>query len=114
MENKRDKGIYIKLTQREIDLIDQKMALIHTRNRSAFIRKMSIDGLIIHLDMTELKEILRLLKITANNINQLAKRAHETGSIATAHVDDAAKMLGEIRLQVGKVLESLTKLQNRG
>ena len=113
MEDKRNKGIYIKLTQREIDLIEEKMKHASIRNRSGFIRKMAIDGLIIQLDMPELSEISRLLKITSNNANQIAKRANETGSIYGEDVAEVMSKLEDIRLKFGDLLQSLSKLQGQ-
>ena len=40
----KQKGIYFKVSERERNLIEQKMALAGVHNMSAFIRKMSIDG----------------------------------------------------------------------
>ena len=113
MKDTRNKGIYIKLTQREIDLIDEKMKYAGIRNRSGFIRKMAIDGLMIQLDMPELNEISRLLKITSNNANQIAKRANETGSIYGEDVAEVKLKLEDIRLEFGQLLQALSKLQSQ-
>ena len=113
MDDKRNKGIYLKLTQNEIDMIAEKMKNANILNRSGFIRKMAIDGLVIHLDMVELNEISRLLKITSNNVNQIAKRANETGSIYGEDVADVTVKLENIRLQFGALLQSLSKLQGQ-
>ena len=40
----KQKGIYFKVSERERNLIEQKMTLAGVHNMSAFIRKMSIDG----------------------------------------------------------------------
>ena len=45
-------------------------------------------GYIIHLDMSDIQEMIRLLRICSNNLNQYARRANETGSIYAADVDD--------------------------
>ena len=37
-------GIYFKVTDEERELIKQRMSLANTRNMSAYIRKMCIDG----------------------------------------------------------------------
>lgn len=47
----------------------------------AYLRKMAIDGYIIQLDLSDLKGIISLLRYTSNNLNQMTKRAHETGNI---------------------------------
>ena len=42
---------------------------------------MAIDGYVIRLDLSDLKEVSRLMGINSNNLNQYAKKANETGSI---------------------------------
>ena len=40
----------VPVTPEERELIRQKMALLHTRNFSAYARKMLIDGYVVHID----------------------------------------------------------------
>ena len=49
---------------------------------------MAVDGYIINLDMTDIQEMTRLLRICSNNLNQYAKRANETGSVYAADIED--------------------------
>lgn len=97
MENKRDTGLYFKLSAKEMELIHQKKALTRIRNTSAYLCKMVIDGYVINLDIKQLNEISRLLRITSNNVNQMAKRANETGSIYKTDVADVKKQLDSIK-----------------
>ena len=39
----------VPVTPEEQELIRQKMALLHTRNFSAYARKMLIDGYVVHI-----------------------------------------------------------------
>ena len=64
------------------------MEQIGVANLSAYLRKMAVDGYIIHLDMSEVQELVRLLRICSNNLNQYARRANETGSIYAVDVED--------------------------
>lgn len=57
------------------------MALTGITHPSAYLRKMAMDGYIINLDLSDLKELVRLSRINSNNLNQYAKKANETGSI---------------------------------
>ena len=111
MENKRNKGIYIKLTQQELELIDKGMKQMNVTNRSAFIRKMAINGYIINLDIPELKEIQRLLSITSNNVNQIARRVNQGSTPYGADLADLTAKLEEVRLQFGEVLQGLARIQ---
>jgi len=57
-------------------------------NRGAYIRKMALDGYVIRVDFSEVRELLRLLRNATNNLNQVAKRANETRSIYAADIQD--------------------------
>ena len=67
------------------------MAELGTNNTEAYLRKMAIDGFIIHLDLTDVKELVRVLRITSNSLNQLTKRANETGNVYHEDIDDLRK-----------------------
>ena len=110
MEDKRDTVLYFKLSATELDLIQQKKALARIRNTSAYLRKMAIDGYIINLDLKQLNEISRLLRITSNNVNQMSKRDNETGSIYETDVADVKNQLNSTMSDFGEVLKSLSKL----
>ena len=43
----------VPVTPEERKLIEQKMALLHTKNFSAYARKMLIDGYIVNMDTTD-------------------------------------------------------------
>ena len=43
-------------SREEYDLILRNMALLGSTNLSAFLRKMAIDGMVIRLDMPEIRE----------------------------------------------------------
>ena len=54
-------------TPEEQELIRQKMTLLHTRNFSAYARKMLIDGYVVHIDTTDIRvQTAELQKIGVN------------------------------------------------
>jgi len=57
-------------------------------NREAYIRKMICDGYIIRMDFSDVREMVRLLRISSNNLNQVARRANETRSIYADDIKD--------------------------
>lgn len=75
-------------------------------NMSAYIRKMAIDGYLVKLDLSDMNEVARLLRINSNNINQYAKRANESGSI---YLED----IKEIQNQQERLWESMKKILQR-
>ena len=93
----REYNDYIRVMLRDGDRerINGRMREAGIRNMSAYIRKMAIDGCVIMLDLSDLKEITRLLRICSNNLNQYAKRANETGSIYAEDIKDIEKRVDE-------------------
>lgn len=87
---RRNIRISVRLTEEEHRLLKEKMARIGVTNQEAFLRKMALDGLVIRLDLPELKQMISLLRYTSNNINQIAKRLNESGR---AYDTDLAEIL---------------------
>ena len=84
----RNIRIYLRVTEHEKELINQKMTELGTKNMEAYLRKMAIDGFIIHLDTTDIRELVKVLRITSNSLNQLTKRANETGNVYSDDIED--------------------------
>jgi hypothetical protein len=90
--------------------VEQRMAQTGITNKSAFIRKMAIDGHVINFDSTTINEIGRLLRITANNVNQLTKRVNSGGAAYREDVAEVNNQLTEIRENFGKALSFLSEI----
>ena len=110
MAKTKTTGFYFKMSPVEWEWVEKRMAQTKIRNKSAFIRKMCIDGHVINLDMAGLNEIGRLLRITANNVNQIARRVNGGGEAYREDVADVNRQLESIRADFGKLLTSLSAL----
>ena len=108
--NSRKTQLHFVVSEQELDQIRQRMEECGVTNLSAFLRKMALDGYIIHLDMTEVQELTRLLRICSNNLNQYAKRANEVGSVYAADVEDLHSRLNEIWELTGKLLQGFANI----
>jgi hypothetical protein len=80
------------------------------RTMPAYLLKQAIDGHVIQLELTSVHEMVRLLSNAANNINQIAKRANETGSIYAADVEELRGRYEQLWGQAGKILQKLSEL----
>ena len=80
----------------EQELIRQKMALLHTRNFSAYARKMLIDGYVVHIDTTDIRAQTAELQKIGVNINQIARRLNNMGPLYTQDVADIKGALAQI------------------
>lgn len=109
--NEKQKGIYFKVSDKERNLIEQKMALAGVHNMSAFIRKMSIDGYVINLEIPELAEGVKLLRYISNNVNQIARQMNAGGAVYPDEVNDICAKQDETNQLFGQILEQLSRLK---
>ncbi len=86
------------------------MKCLGTDNLSGYIRKMAIDGMVIKIDIAELKEICTLLRYSGNNLNQIAKRLNENRQVYSEDIQDIKNMLGNIYDAVNKVNMKLSEI----
>ena len=111
MADTKDISMHFWVSQEEYDLILKNMALSGSTNLSAFLRKMAIDGMVIRLDMPEIKEMLKLLRRANANINQIAKHLHETGCVYDTDLEEILGYQKEIYKGQNELLTRLVKLQ---
>ena len=111
MSRKRNIQLIFWVSEKERELIAQKMEQVGTENLSAYLRKIAIDGFIIKLDLPELREMISLLRRSSNNLNQLTRRAHETGRIYEADLEDIQQSQERIWTAAEKIVSSLAALK---
>ena len=107
----RNQEIHVLLLPEEMERIRQKMAELGIINRSAYVRKMALDGYCINLDLTDMKEMVSLLRRCSNNLNQYAKRANESGSIYAEDIRDLQVRQSEIWEIAKEMLARLATIQ---
>ena len=86
----------VPVTPEERALIQQKMAQLHTKNFSAYARKMLIDGYIIKVDYTEQKKLAAAVSRVASNINQICRRINSTGHFYDADVAELKERMADV------------------
>ena len=106
----RSKYIHIRVTPEEVDRIKERMQEVGIKSMTAYLLRMALHGFVTMMDLSDLKEILRLLQISGNNLNQYAKKANETGSIYKEDIDELKSNQKEIVQEMRKVLDKLTEL----
>lgn len=106
----RSKYIHIRVTPEEVERIKERMQEAGIKSMTAYLLRMALHGFVIMMDLSDLKEILRLLQISGNNLNQYAKKANETGSIYKEDIDELKSNQKEIVQEMRKVLDKLTEL----
>jgi bacterial mobilization protein MobC len=107
----RNQEIHVLLLPEEMERIKQKMAELGIINRSAYVRKMALDGYCVNLDLTDMKEMVSLLRRCSNNLNQYAKRANESGSIYAEDIRNLQVRQSEIWEIAKEMLARLATIQ---
>lgn len=106
----REYRLFIRVTAEERHRICEKMYGMGIHSLSAYIRKMALDGYCLNLDLPQLRRMAYLLQNCSNNLNQVAKRANESGQLYAADLEDLRSRLDEL-IAIGKqLLAKLTEL----
>ena len=75
----RDVPLYVRVSKGEHERIKERMAEAGITSMSAFIRKMALNGFVLNVDLSPVRELVSLQRRCANNLNQVAVHAHSHG-----------------------------------
>ena len=75
----RSVPIYVWVRPDELEVIRERMAEAGIRNMSAYIRKMALGGYVLHVDLSDIRELVALQRRCANHLNQVAVHANTYG-----------------------------------
>ena len=109
-DRKRNMQLHFMVSEHERSLIDKKMMQLGTKNLGAYLRKMAVDGYVIQLDLSDIRELVSLLRRTSNNLNQLIKRVHETGNIYGEDLEDLQQSYDKLWDMAGEILSRLAAI----
>ena len=98
-------------TEEEAALIRQRMADAGVISLSAYLRKMAIDGYHLNLDLSDVRELVSLLRRCSNNLNQIVKRANETRSIYEEDLENLRRQYDTLWDAANDILTGLAKIK---
>lgn len=99
------------VSERERDLIQQRMKLIGIINQSAFLRKQAIDGYIIRLETPELIDLVRVSRHYCDLLNSIARRVNETSRFYDADMKEIRAMSKDIQDRTQDIFMKLLNLE---
>ena len=62
-------------------MIGERMAEAGISNMGAYMRKMALNGYVLHVDLSDIRELVSLQRRCANNLNQVAIHVNTYGGI---------------------------------
>ena len=104
---KRNIHYSFKVSPDEDAAIRQKMKALGIRNRSTYLRAMMLNGYLLKLDLQEMHEAVRLMGKMGSNINQIARRLNEHGSIYETEMDEIVDEQRELKELLSQILQRL-------
>lgn len=80
--SKSNRNIFLRsrVSSEEKNIIKTKMEQAGIISLSAYLRKMALDGYVIKLDVSEVREMITLLRRYQNNLDQIARHINSTDS----------------------------------
>lgn len=110
-KRRRPIHLHVMVSEEELALIQERMAEAGIRNMGAYVRKMALNGYVLHVDLSPVRELVSLQRRCANNLNQVAIHANTYGvyheEIAALQKDYAAlwKPLSDLLEKLAGVVE---------
>lgn len=101
----------MRVTEQEREQIHQNMKQLGTTNLEAYLRKMAIDGYVIDLDLTDVQELVRVLRVTSNSLNQIAKMGNTYGKLYKEDIERLTKSYDKVWEICEKVLVGLCEIK---
>ena len=71
----RSTSVCVWLSPDEQAKIQERMADVGIRNLSAYMRKMALNGYVLHVDLSPVRELVSLQRRCSNNLNRALVRA---------------------------------------
>jgi len=79
-------------------------------NRCEYLRRMAFTGYVVRVDYSDIRELSRLLRNAASNLNQISRRVNETGSIFADDIRDLQGKYDILRQTAEGIKEKLAKI----
>lgn len=74
-KRRRPIHLHVMVSEEELEQIKGRMAEAGVRNMGAYVRKMALNGYVLHVDLSPVKELVSLQRRCSNNLNRALVRA---------------------------------------
>ena len=109
---KRNIHLHVMVSPEELEQIHSRMAEAGVQNAGAFVRKMALNGYLLHVDLAPVRELVSLQRRCSNNLNQVAIHANTYGvypSEIAALQQDYAELWGQVEAVLKQLSEVVAK-----
>ena len=106
----RSTSVCVWLSPDEQAKIRKRMAEVGICNISAYMRKMALNGYVLHVDLAPVKEIVSLQRRCANNLNQIAVQANTYAGVYPDEITALQKDYADLWGPLSELLEKLSEV----
>ena len=110
----RNNGIYLMLSDDELEILNKKYILSGCKTLRQFMMKCILEKDIFVLDMKVFKDMSTNIGRITSNVNQIAKRVNSTGIIYKDDMNDLRKLLEKQGKDIYFLRKKLYELGNLG
>ena len=107
---KRNVHLHVMVTPDELAAIHERMAEAGISNAGAYVRKMALNGYILHVDLAPIKELISLQRRCSNNLNQVAIQANTYGCIYPEEITALQRDYEKLWRPLSDLLEKLSAI----
>ena len=104
---RRPVHLHVMVSEEEQALIRERMDEAGIRNMGAYMRKMALNGYVLHVDLSPVRELVSLQSRCSNNLNQVAIQANTYGGI---YPEEIAALKKDYEALWGPLSDLLKKL----
>ena len=102
--------LHVMMSEEELAQLQERMAEAGVRNMGAFVRKMALNGYVLHVDLGPVRELVSLQRRCSNNLNQVAIQANTYGGIYPQDIALLQKDYAELWGPLSELLQKLSQV----
>lgn len=109
-KRRRPIHLHIMVSEEELALIRERMAEAGVRNMGAYVRRMALNGYVLHVDLSPVRELVSLQRRCSNNLNQVAVTANTYGGIYPDDIKRLQQDYADLWEPLSELLKKLSEI----
>ena len=109
-KRRRSVHLHVMVTPEEQRQIQERMAQVGILNMGAYMRKMALNGYVLQVDLSPVRELVSLQRRCANNLNQAALHVNTYGGLYPNELQALQKDYADLWGPLSELLEKLAQV----
>lgn len=102
--------LHVMISEEELEQIKERMTEVGISNMGAYIRKMALNGYVLHVDLAPVRELISLQRRCSNNLNQVAIQANTYGGIYPENIKTLQRDYADLWDPLSELLTKVSKI----